>query len=375
VVDTVTQDLIVQFEDGLVRLGLGLVDSLHYFKELIENLGPLLLNVRSINSLMVTPILPLIHTGADNLNKRFQDVFFVSDQSERSAAIETVMSACQHNIMQAMGGAASIRPHHEALMATLSATNTFLNAVESVFEVFEATMLDVCTGLNSARASADVILDATAKSETLIAAVKNQLRPVRDEVLRVHTAAESQLGRVQATHNQLRSLGEILQHWDASWKAQASSYSDTPASSAWYAKTLPFNVQDWPIATAVTMSNVRKQRFQPRENIQSPFAILPGYLRALGPHQGEDWWNFGLDTRHDLLALRTAMIFDDRYAKNGAFKRYTKLKEVRCLIYNFDTSQYTAEDVVAFILDELHPRTDGSNPLLDIRVVCMTSYL
>lgn len=112
-------------------------------------------------------------------------------------------------------------------------------------------MLDVCTGLNSACAAADVILGATDKSDTLIAAVKEQLQPVRDEVLRTHTAAENQLGWVQSSHNQLQSLSEILQHWDASWKAQASRYLGTPATSAWYAKALPFNVHDcWTTAAS-----------------------------------------------------------------------------------------------------------------------------
>jgi hypothetical protein len=37
-------------------------------------------------------------------------------------------------------------------------------------------MLDVCTDLNSACAAADVILGATDKSDTLIAAVKEQLQ-------------------------------------------------------------------------------------------------------------------------------------------------------------------------------------------------------
>ena len=76
------------------------------------------------------------------------------------------------------------------------------------------------------------------------------------------------------------------------------------------------------------------------------------------------------------------MLSDTQYVKDGDFKRYNKDKEVRCIVYNFDTNQFSPHDVVNSILrlghdivDELNPRMDSSNPLLDIRVSCMTSFL
>jgi hypothetical protein len=130
------------------------------------------------------------------------------------------------------------------------------------------------------------------------------------------------------------------------------------------------------------MAEARKKQFIPREKARSPFAILPGYLRALGPHQGRGWWNFGQTTQYDFLQLRQDILNDDRHVKDGEFKRFSKNKEVRCLIYNFDIGRFTPEDVVDHVIrlgldivDELQPRMDGSNPLLDVRVSCMTSYL
>jgi hypothetical protein len=145
---------------------------------------------------------------------------------------------------------------------------------------------------------------------------------------------------------------------------------------------LTFNVQEWPMATAATMAKVRKTRFMAQETIQSPFAILPGHLRALGSHQGLGWWNFDHDSSHDFISLREEMLSDNLYVKDGSFKRYNKDKEVRCIVYNFDTVEFTPNDVVRHIIrlsldmvDELSPRMESSNPLLDIRVSCMTSFL
>jgi hypothetical protein len=187
---------------------------------------------------------------------------------------------------------------------------------------------------------------------------------------------------VDTTYKRIRSLGELLHRWNLSWQAQAGTYAETQATSAWCAKTMTFFVQDWPTATAKSMAEVRKKQFIPKEKIRSPFAILPGYLRALGPHQGLGWWNYGENSHHDVLHLRNEMIKDERFAKNCEFKRFSKTKEVRCLLYNFDTDQFTPQDVKNHVIrmgldivDELEFRMDGSNPLLDVRVSCMTSYL
>lgn len=76
------------------------------------------------------------------------------------------------------------------------------------------------------------------------------------------------------------------------------------------------------------------------------------------------------------------MLSDNLYVKDGSFKRYNKDKEVQSIVYNFDTIEFTSNDVVRHILrlgldiaDELNPRMESSNPLFDVRVSCITSFL
>jgi hypothetical protein len=163
---------------------------------------------------------------------------------------------------------------------------------------------------------------------------------------------------VDAKFNHLRTLEELLNYWNVSWEAQTEKCADTPATNAWCAKMLTFSVPEWPMATAGTMAKVRKTRFfMAQEPIQSPFAILPGHLRALAPHQGLGWWNFGHDAiSHDFITIREDMYSDNQYVKDGKFKRYNKDKEVRCIVYNFDTNQFSPHDVetlLSFSLDFL----------------------
>jgi hypothetical protein len=226
------------------------------------------------------------------------------------------------------------------------------------------------------------MLDFTDKADSLLAVIKSQIKPIRNVVIDIHESTSTKQKEVGAGLRQLSSLGELLQHWTTSWQAQAIKYTDSPSTTAWCAQTLPFDVREWPIATAVTMANVRKTRFVSKEPIRSPFAILPGYIRALGPHQGHRWWNFNNNSRHDIHAIHAEMIADHRHAKNGVFKRFSKQKEVRCIIYNFDTIQFSPDDVVQNVnrlglnlVDELQPRMASNNPLVDIRVTCMTTYL
>jgi hypothetical protein len=240
----------------------------------------------------------------DTLNQQCRDAFATPDNASRTDAILLALSKSESIERQAMGGTENLRPHHDRLEEAMEAVNAFLNAVDYVVDVFESTMNQVFTGLKSVGADADTIMGITTNSEGAISAVKKQLQGPRSEALRTLSHVETQQELVDASYQRLRSLGDLLHHWNISWQAQAGKYAETQSTTAWCAKSMSFYVQDWPTATAKSMAEVQKKKFIPREKIRSLFAILPGYLRALGPHQGHGWWNFGQNTQHDFLTIR-----------------------------------------------------------------------
>ena len=373
---------IADFAQEIEQTGSQQSNPLKSFRSQIDELLPLMLKATETASMIPHTPSPVQPLGADSLNKQFREAFIIPDRTERKTAIVRAATEFQRIHSLAVLGADSLRPVHTALDNALDAANNFLNAVDLVLEIFEDEMHQVAVTLNAAHAAADIMLHISEKGKAMISDVKEYLRPKRSQLVQTHRQLTAQSLAVDAKFNPLRTLEELLNYWNASWTAQTEKCEVTPATNAWCAKMITFYTTDWPIATAGTMAKVRKNRQTAQEPIQSPFVILPGHLRAIAPHQGLGWWNFGHDATHDFIAIREDMYSDSQYIKDGKFKRYNKDKEVRCIVYNFDRDQFSPQDVERFILrldldivDELNPRMDGSNPLLDVRVTCMTSFL
>jgi hypothetical protein len=64
------------------------------------------------------------------------------------------------------------------------------------------------------------------------------------KMIKGSNSIETQQELVDTSYKRLRSLGELLHHWNISWHAQAEKYAETQSTTAWCAKSMSFYVQD-----------------------------------------------------------------------------------------------------------------------------------
>ena len=179
------------------------------------------------------------------------------------------------------------------------------------------------------------------------------------------------------------SLYYLMEETEERRRIRAVTYKGRLHKSNWVPPTYSLYADNWKIASVASMNDARKPINRRARPVISPFVVLPSHVRATAPHQGKSWWEVGpTNPRYDFLQLRQDTLNEVSNLCDGAFRTFDKGKNVRLLVYNWDTVNYNAEDVNGRIMqlnlpivDELTPRTVGQNPLLDIRVDQMDIFL
>ena len=230
---------------------------------------------------------------------------------------------------------------------------------------------DINTTLDiQARAEA-IATDIAAQTQFCITAIQSDINDLTQ-----------QMETVGSVYRHAASLYSLLKAWVEIWNTNGSKYKEQPSKSAWVSPTYSMYPQQWSLATTDTMGDARRPEHKQRQKIRSPFLVLPPHIRALAPHQARFWWKFGLEDRNDFLLLRETMLDNPLHATDGKFHAIDKKREVRCLIYNWDSVNFDSDDVCAYIrrldlgfVDELLPKMGGKIPILDIRAQHMTPFL
>ena len=203
--------------------------------------------------------------------------------------------------------------------------------------------------------------------------------PIRDAREVLSTLYNSAL----TPEKRLNSLYYLMEEVEERRRNKAATYKERAHKSNWVPPTYSFYAEKWTMATVASMNNARLPVVRRNRPVFSPFVVLPRHIRATAPHQGTPWWEVGpANPRYDFLQLRQDTLNDTTNLCEGKLRTFDEGKNVRILVYNWDTVNYNAGDVNSRIMqlglpivDELSPRTGGKNPLLDVRVDQMDIFL
>ena len=182
---------------------------------------------------------------------------------------------------------------------------------------------------------------------------------------------------------QLASLYHLMVEMVNDRARRTILHERTAMDSAYTPETLSCYSTNWQMTTASLMEAF-KLPLQRRPAVAlSPFSVLPPHIRATGPHQGLEWWEIHPgNPDYDAIDIKERMMKDPKLYAGGKFSVVDPDLNVRCIVYNWDTINFTTLDVGSNItrlslpiVDELLPRQGKLGTLMDVRFEAMTPLL
>ena len=320
--------------------------------------------------------------GCDSLEQQIRDACVIIDTPDRIRAIDEALG----NIATVLGSAKdnynALSARRKLLAAPLNVSDELIGAVSYTTQEFPNIMIKYNTWMKEHKTDINTTLDIQARAEAIATDIAAQTQFCITAIQSDINDLTQQMETVGSVYRHAASLYSLLKAWVEIWNTNGSKFKEQPSKSAWVSPTYSMYPQQWSLATTDTMGDARRPEHKQRQKIRSPFHVLPPHIRALAPHQARFWWKFGLEDRNDFLLLRETMLDNPLHATDGKFHAIDKKREVRCLIYNWDSVNFDSDDVCAYIrrldlgfVDELLPKMGGKIPILDIRAQHMTPFL